>query len=385
MAKRRKIGLIYQYNENWIGGTYYIENLVSALNKLPDLKKPSLFIFTEDLGQFDNIKRKIQYPYLFSRNYKRKWTILQRVANKITKTLFKKNYYDNFHHDIDIVFPAAHEERFKKKQKYLYWIPDFQEHFLPFFFREDELLRRKIYQAYIVEKVKYILFSSKCVQNDFNSLYPGNTLNQFVVRFAVTHPSIFSDRDIVNKYKLPAKFFICNNQFWKHKNHLVILMAIHYLKQIGVDVFVAFTGKEHDYRNPDYFDSLKISVANLSIENHISFLGFIDREDQLSLMKNAIAVIQPSLFEGWSTVVEDSKALGMEIIASDIEVHKEQLKNYVAKQFFSPESILELSQCILRTNNEKDIFKPNVYNYDNDILKFGEVFSEAVETVLNGD
>ncbi len=39
------------------------------------------------------------------------------------------------------------------------------------------------------------------------------------------------------------------------------------------------------------------------------FLGFIDRGEQLQLMKNSIAIVQPSLFEGWSTVVEDTKAM----------------------------------------------------------------------------
>jgi len=34
--------------------------------------------------------------------------------------------------------------------------------------------------------------------------------------------------------------------------------------------------------------------------------------------------VQPSLFEGWSTVVEDARALGKPIVLSDIPVHLEQ-------------------------------------------------------------
>ena len=51
-------------------------------------------------------------------------------------------------------------------------------------------------------------------------------------------------------------------------------------------------------------------AESLDIKKYISILGFISRQDQLSLMRDAIAVIQPSLFEGWSTVVEDCKAIG---------------------------------------------------------------------------
>jgi hypothetical protein len=36
-------------------------------------------------------------------------------------------------------------------------------------------------------------------------------------------------------------------------------------------------------------------------------------------MKNATAIMQPSLFEGWSTVIEDAKSLQVPVIASDLK------------------------------------------------------------------
>jgi hypothetical protein len=50
-------------------------------------------------------------------------------------------------------------------------------------------------------------------------------------------------------------------------------------------------------------------------------VGFIDRAEQTMLLKNAISIVQPSLFEGWSTVVEDAKALNQYMILSDIPVN----------------------------------------------------------------
>jgi glycosyltransferase involved in cell wall biosynthesis len=89
---------------------------------------------------------------------------------------------------------------------------------------------------------------------------------------------------------------------------------------------------------------LKRKVIDYQLENEILFLGFIDRIDQLVLMKNAQAVIQPSLFEGWSTVVEDAKALNQTLIVSNISVHKEQLgdKGY----FFNPNDASDLAHKI---------------------------------------
>jgi hypothetical protein len=41
-------------------------------------------------------------------------------------------------------------------------------------------------------------------------------------------------------------------------------------------------------------------------------------------MRTAAVIIQPSRFEGWSTVVQDAKALGRPLLCSDIPVHHEQ-------------------------------------------------------------
>jgi hypothetical protein len=51
-------------------------------------------------------------------------------------------------------------------------------------------------------------------------------------------------------------------------------------------------------------------------------------------MNHALAIIQPSLFEGWSTVVEDVKAMNQHIIVSDLNVHRDQLG--VQAFYFNP-------------------------------------------------
>lgn len=49
---------------------------------------------------------------------------------------------------------------------------------------------------------------------------------------------------------------------------------------------------------------------------------FFLREEQVLILRNAIAVIQTSLFEGWSIVVEDAKAQNKFVISSSFKVHK---------------------------------------------------------------
>ncbi len=61
-------------------------------------------------------------------------------------------------------------------------------------------------------------------------------------------------------------------------------------------------------------------------------------------MRRAAAIIQPSYFEGWSMLVEDCRALGKQIILSDIPIHREQSPPDAT--FFNPNDIQQLSTIL---------------------------------------
>ena len=50
----------------------------------------------------------------------------------------------------------------------------------------------------------------------------------------------------------------------------------------------------------------------------------LPRAHVFRLMRQSLAVLQPSLFEGWSTSVEEAKSVGKRMILLDIPVHREQ-------------------------------------------------------------
>jgi glycosyltransferase involved in cell wall biosynthesis len=73
-------------------------------------------------------------------------------------------------------------------------------------------------------------------------------------------------------------------------------------------------------------------------------LGLVSREFQIALFRRALAVVQPSLFEGWSTVVEDARVLGKTALLSDIPVHREQSPPDCS--FFPPKSAEALADLL---------------------------------------
>ena len=231
--------------------------------------------------------------------------------------------------EIDAVFPFRKFDYFRNVplNKEIYWIPDFQEKHFPEFYSEKHLEFEKKKNSEIVYKTGKLLLSSKSALDDLKEFYPGFRTSPIVVHFAVKIPDLSNlpPDDMLSKYSLPSNYFFAPNQFWRHKNHLVLIKAVEFLRNKGTSVVVALSGKEHDYRAPDYTIMLKKYVIDNNLSDNIIFLGFLDRQDQLKLMESCSAVIQPSLFEGWSTVIEEAMAMNKIVIASDLKVNIEQL------------------------------------------------------------
>jgi glycosyltransferase involved in cell wall biosynthesis len=145
---------------------------------------------------------------------------------------------------------------------------------------------------------------------------------------------------------LPQKYLYLPNQFWVHKNHITVLRALALLREReGLEIPLICTGTQSDRRNATHFESLQVFMRESGIESQVRLLGMLPRREQIAVLRGAAAVVQPSLFEGWSTVVEDTRACGRPIFLSDIPVHREQAPPRAT--YFAPESVEELA-LILR-------------------------------------
>ncbi len=152
--------------------------------------------------------------------------------------------------------------------------------------------------------------------------------------------------DVRARYALPERFFYLPNQFWKHKNHAMVIRAVALLRDRGIGVVVAASGTQADPRHPHLTDELRALVATLGLQEQFRFLGMVPRPDVYALMRAALAVLNPSAFEGWSTTVEEAKALGVSLMLSAIPVHREQVGE--AAVYFDPQSADSLAQVLER-------------------------------------
>ena len=363
MGRRKRIGIFFGYNSNWIGGTYYWLNWVNALNTLPDGEKPEIVILSNK-KDFRYVQAETQYPYLEHYLLKNDTTLWYKMLNVIPLRITGKRRFGNkIELDVDAIMPCGigvSDAFTVPDSKRINWFPDFQFAHLPECYTPQTRVaayQRAVAAAYLSNK---LMLSSEDAAKDFHRLFPDSMAKVYVQHFTVTHPdfSMLDKEEVMRKHGIDRPYFYSPNQYWGHKNHPVVIDAVAELVKRGhKDVLVLFSGKEWDDRNPDYVPSLKQKVKDLQLEDNIRFLGFLDRKEQLLIIQQAEAVIQPSLFEGWSTVIEDARALNKFVIASDLDVNKEQLQTNV--RFFERHSAKALVDAI---EQGKFDVKPQSYN-----------------------
>ena len=227
---------------------------------------------------------------------------------------------------IDAVFESARFFGWRLPVPAIAWFPDFQHLRLPQLFSPAVRWRRELgFRAQIMSG-RHIMLSSESALGDFRKFYPGRT-DVSVVRFATSPDAALltaNIAEILTKYDLPPRYFYLPNQFWRHKNHQVVVNALAILKQRGCDIVVAASGSPKDTGGTDYFDNLIREVAARGLEANFRYLGMIPLDHVYALLRTAVAVINPSRFEGWSTTVEEAKSFGVPLLLSDIDVHREQ-------------------------------------------------------------
>lgn len=368
--KRKRIGLFFAYNDNWIGGVYYIYNLIKATNCLNDDDKPIFYILTNSENDFSVLKKETNYPYLELLLYRNRnkfvhyFNLFVNVYLKISFSIQPKVFVPKDFEKLDLIFPSPFFGIKKISKTSIFWIPDFQEKHLPEMFSRGVIRSRTRLNNFISKKRnEYLVLSSVSALNDFKTFFPKSNINTFVLPFSVFHEklSIEESKNYVREWISKGSYFYTPNQYWQHKNHLILIEAMNQLKKSGnLNFYLICSGKQHDPRNPSYFSELVKLINDYGLNDHVILLGFLDRNVQMSLIQNAKAIIQPSKFEGWSTVIEDAKALSKVVICSNLAVHHEQLGEKGI--YFNPNDFIELSEIL---NNFTEVTVDIDYNYEN--------------------
>lgn len=353
-----RVGFIATVSKEWMGGLNYFKNLLYAISVLDNKQiEPIVFIGVKTDEEIKSLFRQyamvVEHPMFDTKSFLwQLWKITDRVFGfpvLLEKILHKYN--------IDVLSHSGvvNSKRFKT----INWIPDFQYIHLPDMFSQKEIINLNRRYKLFSEKSDLVIVSSFNAQKDYLNYFSkdNSAVLQFVSQPAEEHQAVTVGHKerLFTKYLIDHDFFYLPNQFWKHKNHISVFKAIKVLKEQGIEKYLICTGHLDDYRNKEYIQYLRNYIVQNRLEDNIKLLGLIPYSDVYSLIQFSIAVINPSLFEGWSSTVEECKSVGKNMILSNIEVHKEQYPNAT---FFSKDDFNELANVLknyLLKNTEKKI------------------------------
>ncbi len=343
-----RVGFVIKVSKDWLGGFNYFKNLFFAISVL-DNPKIIPIIFICDSADNELIKVLEQYalivrhPILVRGNI---FWLFRKVIEKIIKKdillewLLRKYEISVLSHSAITTVGSCLTVN---------WIPDFQHLHLNDMFSYDEIAERNRAFMRLAKKSDIILLSSNDAYKDFKEFAPLFENKGKVLQFVSQPPGFYKDlnssdeKKIRAKYGLEGDFYYLPNQYWKHKNHLLVLKAVKLLQKKGFSVNIICTGYTVDYRDGNHFSDLKRFIEHNELGDRVKLFGLVDLYDVYCLITFSKAVINPSLFEGWSSTVEECKSVGKGMILSDINVHKEQ---YPEAAFFHRYSEESLSDCI---------------------------------------
>ena len=375
----------------WQGGIQYINNILNALNVAGRSRPLEVHLFKHsaqhfpDLEKFKQIKvvihdtEKVYGPWSFSNRLK--WFAQRKLAGRINPRI--ENVLQRI--GVDYVFPSTLSDC-NKKLNVGSWIADFQYHHFPVGANASITSSAHKTISTIAAKANKVILSSRFCENDCLTLFPETAGKTHVMPFAVfmdeQHLKFTAFDSIRDKYSLPDRFLMVANLFAPTKNHKTLFEALGILKREGRVVPLVCTGNIVDYAKQEFANEILQQLTEYKIRDQVSLLGLIPRADQVALYRMAVALVQPSINEGWSTSVEEAKVLGKNLILSNIEVHLEQYPGN--PYFFEALDARSLSDTIKKVWNGNQQTKfPEIereraaFNaYQENVKEFGKRFLE---------
>jgi glycosyltransferase involved in cell wall biosynthesis len=110
------------------------------------------------------------------------------------------------------------------------------------------------------------------------------------------------------------RFFFYPANFWPHKNHEVLLIALQiYRNRAGAAAWdLVLTGGDDPRRR-----TLQELAVALGIDDHVFFNGHVSEEELAHLFSSGSALVFPSLHEGFGIPPLEAMKLGIPVVTSD--------------------------------------------------------------------
>jgi glycosyltransferase involved in cell wall biosynthesis len=348
-----RIGICCDRFIGWSGGIDFLRSLLDSITSLgsTDLE---IYVLVPDRGplwEVQRIRDVVRHVVRCARARELRTMPSRPSSDFVSDTLGETRNLYQFHHidighralaaachqhRIDVVLPAFHTLGKDFPVPWIGYIYDFQHKHFPQYFDQDELHRRDQSFSQLMADAGSVIVNSKAVANDVVRFIPERKARIVSLPFSAAPGDdwLIERPGVAERYGVAAPYFMISNQFWLHKRHDIAFQAFRMLASSMSDVQLVCTGQTEDNRDPNYFPRLVEYIAKSGLTDRVKILGLIPKGDQIELMKDCVAVVQATAFEGGpgGGSVHDAVALGVPTIVSDIPINRE-LESWVTTYF----------------------------------------------------
>jgi glycosyltransferase involved in cell wall biosynthesis len=269
------------------------------------------------------IKKNINLLIFFSTSWK---------ALLLKKITFVSTVLDVSHYDF------YKKKKFKEISLFVYFIREYlYKNILPLSFRiitESNTLKKKIKKLYKIKSNRIISIPNV--------------------------PSILLNKkkkiNIKKQFNIRDKFYFYPAQFWEHKNHLLILKAIKYLKNKNKNIHFVFSG-----RDKGNLTSIKKKIHEYELLDNVKIVGYVTDQELFELYKSCEALVMPSYFGPTNIPPVEAWSIGVPVLYASLN----RIHGKNACLYFNANSSYQLSQAILDVKyNKKKLIKKGIKRYN---------------------
>lgn len=340
-----KVGIFTGTQTPELGGGYTFESQVLAtLLELAPVSnhKFTIYTFSRENHQnksFSSIQMISIYRAFKNRTFKeRLFSKVSRITDAISrnqdsKSQFKRNSWEQFildflsKNDIDITLSLS-PFYLTMELPYITVIWDLQHRLQPYFpevSAAGEWEKREKQYTTMLRRAAFILTGTQTGKTEIEQFYQVSSARikvlplptpQFALN-AITN----NEEQVLKQYQIPDNYLFYPAQFWSHKNHIGLLLAVKWLRDKYNLVFpVVFVGS--DRGNLRYIRQM---VTELALTQQVHFLGFVPQEDMVALYRKAFALTFLTFFGPDNLPPLEAFALGCPVVASYVSGVQEQL------------------------------------------------------------
>lgn len=189
-------------------------------------------------------------------------------------------------------------------------------------------------------------------------------------------------QSVCRRYHLPEKFFFYPAQFWKHKNHELLLRGLHRNLAGHPDMRLVFCGgKKNNY---EFITGL---IGELGLGDRVQVIGYVPDHDMAAIYHGARALLMPTFYGPTNIPPLEAMACGCPVAVSRIYGMPEQLGD--AALYFDPHSVDEVAgvmaalwsdEALCRQLRARGEARSSAWGVNEFSKRLGEIVESVAET-----